>query len=117
MQISSLIYRFGNQLITVYLFLYNQNIFSFVQEKQTLKLYVGLRISEKKLINSISVLLPRRINAGINPLKNPLGPTVIISLKQSIMELYVPSGAFIMRVFITSSGIVNKVAAPPGIIN
>jgi hypothetical protein len=52
----------------------------------------------------------------MNPLKNPLGPTLTISLKQSIMELYVPGGAFIKRVFMTSSGIVNKVAVPPAII-
>ena len=57
--------------------------------------------------------LPRRIKAGINPLKSPLGPTLIISLKQSSSELYVPGGAFINRVFITSNGMVNKVAPAP----
>ncbi len=36
-----------------------------------------------------------------------------MSLKQSTKDLYVPGGAFIIRVFITSNGIVNKVAAAP----
>jgi len=57
--------------------------------------------------------LPRRIKAGINPLKRPRGPTLIVSLKQSNSELYVPGGAFIIRVFITSAGIVNRVAMVP----
>jgi hypothetical protein len=53
------------------------------------------------------------MKAGINPLNSPLGPTFTISLKQSSKELYVPGGAFINRVFITSNGIVNKVAPAP----
>jgi len=58
-----------------------------------------------KIIN-----VPRRIKAGINPLKRPRGPTLIVSLKQSNTELYFPGGAFIIRVFITSAGMVSKVA-------
>jgi len=81
---------------------------------------VDLGISkDKSHIKKLEVIifLPRRIKAGINPLKNPDGPTLKISLKQSIKELYVPGGAFIMRVFITSSGIVNRVAVVPVITN